>query len=143
MEIARILFSDEGVINRRQWWLGTLGLLAFQLGMGWLAARHFGRSGLDRAFMLFVSIALLIPFHSVNAKRFRAIGQPAWLALAGGLTAMASILAGEFLPEHPVNIPLGLGLLAVIVWFAVALGCYDPPPRIDPDQRIDPAARRA
>jgi predicted lipid-binding transport protein (Tim44 family) len=83
MEIARILFSDEGVINRRQWWLGTLGLLAFQLLVGWLAAWHFGRSGLDRAFMLFVSIALLIPFHSLNAKRFRAIGQPAPARSAG------------------------------------------------------------
>jgi uncharacterized membrane protein YhaH (DUF805 family) len=132
MEIARILFSDEGVINRRQWWLGTLGLLAFQLLVGWLAAWHFGRSGLDRAFMLFVSIALLIPFHSLNAKRFRAIGQPTWLALAGGMTAMASIIAGTFLPGHPVNIPLGLALLVVIVWFAAALGFYDPPPKIDP-----------
>jgi uncharacterized membrane protein YhaH (DUF805 family) len=135
MELARILFSDEGVINRRQWWLGTLGLLAFQLLAGWLAARHFGRSGLDRAFMLFVSIALLIPFHSLNAKRFRAIGQPTWLALAGGMIAMASIIASVFLPGHPVNIPLGLALLVVIVWFAVALGCYDPPPKIDPGAR--------
>ncbi len=77
--------------------------------------------------MLFVSIVLLIPFHSLNAKRFRAIDQPAWLALAGGAVALAAMLAGAFLPGHPVNIGLGLALLAVILWFAVALGVYDPP----------------
>jgi uncharacterized membrane protein YhaH (DUF805 family) len=135
--MARILFVDEGVIARREWWLGTVLLLALQLGAGWFAQRHFGRTGLDRPVMLFLAISLLIPFHSLNAKRFRAIGQPTWLALAGGGVAMASIVCGTFAPGHPVNIPLGLALLAVIVWFAAALGVYDPPPK------IDPAARRA
>jgi uncharacterized membrane protein YhaH (DUF805 family) len=133
----QVFFDDEGVISRRAWWLGTAALLAAQLGFGWLAARHAGPLGLDRPLMLFVSISLLIPFHSLNAKRFRAIGQPPWLALLGGCVALASILAGAFLPGAPVNIPLGLALLVVILWFAAALGVYDPPPR------IDPAARRA
>jgi uncharacterized membrane protein YhaH (DUF805 family) len=137
MNMAHILFDDEGVITRRQWWLGAALLLAAQLAAGWLAARQFGAVGLDRPLMLFVGIGLLIPFHSLNAKRFRAIGQPTWLALAGGGVAMASMLAGVFLPTHAVNIPLGLALLVVVVWFAVALGVYDPQPR------IDPVARRA
>jgi uncharacterized membrane protein YhaH (DUF805 family) len=137
MEFARILFSDEGVIDRRQWWQGTAALIGFQLVAGHLAQREFGASGLDRPLMLFIAIALLIPLHSVNAKRFRAIGQPTWFALAGGLAALASILAGALLPGHPVNIAIGIALLAVILWFAAALGFYDPAPK------IDPAARRA
>jgi uncharacterized membrane protein YhaH (DUF805 family) len=143
MELARILFSDEGVISRRQWWMGASILVGFQLLAGHAAAREFGRQGLDRPLMLFVAIALLIPFHSLNMKRFRAIGQPTWFALAGGAVAMASILAGAFLPGHPVNILIGLGLLGVILWFAAALGCYDPPPKIDLPHNVDPAARRA
>lgn len=135
MEVFRILFSDEGVISRRQWWLGSAILIGFQLLTGHLAAREFGQQGFDRPLMLFITIALLIPFHSLNAKRFRAIGQPTWFALAGGGVAIASILIGNFLPGHPVNIPLGLVLLVVILWFATALGCYDPPPRIDPAAR--------
>jgi uncharacterized membrane protein YhaH (DUF805 family) len=135
MELARILFSDEGVISRRQWWLGASILIGFQLLAGHAAAREFGRLGMDRPLMLFVAIALLIPFHSLNMKRFRAIDQPTWFALAGGAVAMASILAGAFLPGHPVNIPIGLSLLGVILWFAAALGFYDPPPTIDPASR--------
>jgi uncharacterized membrane protein YhaH (DUF805 family) len=135
MELARILFSDEGVISRRQWWLGASVLIGFQLLAGYAAAREFGRQGFDRPLMLFVAIALLIPFHSLNMKRFRAIGQPTWFALAGAAVAMASVLAGAFLPGHPVNILLGLSLLGVILWFVAALGCYDPPPRIDPAPR--------
>jgi uncharacterized membrane protein YhaH (DUF805 family) len=131
MSVAQLLFDDEGVIARRQWWLGTALLLAVQLGAGWLARRHLGPSGLDRPSMLFVSISLLIPFHSLNAKRFRAIGQPPLLAVMGGAVALASILVGAFLPGAAVNIPLGLALLCVILWFAAALGCYDPPARID------------
>jgi uncharacterized membrane protein YhaH (DUF805 family) len=132
MNMVRLFFADEGVIDRRSWWLGAGVLVGVQLCLGVLAARHLGPLGLDRPLMVFVSIALLIPFHSVNAKRFRAIRQPPWFALAGGGVAMASIICGAFLPGHPVNIPLGLVLLVVIVWFAAALGVYDPPPRIDP-----------
>jgi uncharacterized membrane protein YhaH (DUF805 family) len=137
MELARILFSDEGTITRRQWLLGAGILVGFQLFAGQIATREFGKQpfggqDFDRPLMLFIAIALLIPFHSLNMKRFRAIGQPTWFSLAGGAIAMASILAGAFLPGHPVNIPIGLGLLAVILWFATALGCYEPPARIDP-----------
>jgi uncharacterized membrane protein YhaH (DUF805 family) len=132
MTWLQVLFDDEGVITRRAWWWGTALLVAAHIGLGWLAARHAGPLGLDRPLMLFVSISLLIPFHSLNAKRFRAIGQPGWLALAGGGVAFASILAGAFLPGAAINIPLGLALLVVIVGFAAALGIYDPPPQIDP-----------
>jgi uncharacterized membrane protein YhaH (DUF805 family) len=135
MELARILFSDEGVISRRQWWTGALVLIAFQLLAGHAAAKAFGRQGLDRPLMLFIAIALLIPFHSLNMKRFRAIGQPTWFASAGGVVAMASILMGAFLPGHSANIPVGLALLVVILWFAAALGIYDTPPKVDPGAR--------
>jgi uncharacterized membrane protein YhaH (DUF805 family) len=134
MNMARILLDDEGVISRREWWCGVAMLLGVQFAVGWLAQRHVGGTGIDRAIMLFLSISLLIPFHSLNAKRFRAIGQPTWLALAGGVIAITSIMAGAFLPGHPVNIPLGLVLLVTILWFAAALGVYDPPPRIDPEK---------
>jgi uncharacterized membrane protein YhaH (DUF805 family) len=140
MKMAQLLLDDDGVIRRRDWWLGTGVLLAFQFGVGLWADRHLA-AGLDRALLLFVSIALLIPFHSLNAKRFRAIGQPSRLALAGGGVALAAMLAGAFLPGHPINIGLGLALLCVILWFAVALGVYDPPPRVPVP--VDHAARGA
>jgi uncharacterized membrane protein YhaH (DUF805 family) len=135
MNMARLLLDDEGIVSRREWWLGIAVLSGLHLAAGWLSARHLGALGLDRALMLFVAITLLIPVHSLNAKRFRAIGLPGWLALAGGGVALVSILCGSFVPGAAVNILLGLLLLVTIVAFAALLGVYDPAPRIDPGTR--------
>jgi uncharacterized membrane protein YhaH (DUF805 family) len=135
MTLRHLFFSDEGTISRRAWWFGILAISVFHLAAGWLAARYLGHAGLDRALMLFLSIALLIPVHSINVKRFRAIGLPPLLALLGGGIALASMLSGTFLPGAPLNIPLGLLLLVTIVAFAALLGIHDPAPRIDPEAR--------
>ncbi len=85
--------------------------------MRWLAPR-----GLDVPALLFVSLALLIPFHAVNAKRFRACGRSPGLALWGGVLAGLTILAGTFLRWPPLDLALGLGLCLVILWYIVDLG---------------------
>ncbi len=125
MRMTQLLFDDEGVITRRQWWIGTLVLLALQQVAEAAAARWLTPLGLDRPALLFVSLALLIPFHAVNAKRFRGCGRSPDLALWGGGVAGLSILAGAFLRWPALDLALGLGLCLVIIWYIVDLGILD------------------
>jgi len=141
MNLMQLLFDDEGAISRRQWWNGTLALVVAHVLAGWIAAVALGPSGLDRPAMLFVSLALLIPFHAVNAKRSRAIGRPPVLALAAAAIAGASILAGAFARTPELDLSLGLGLTAAILWCVLDLGVLDHAAGVDP-ARIDAAAKR-
>jgi uncharacterized membrane protein YhaH (DUF805 family) len=134
MTLAQLLFNDEGVITRRQWWIGTSILVAFQLLADYLAGRYLLSSGLGRPSLLFLSIALLIPFYSVNAKRFRAIGSMPELALAGGVFPLLAILCDTFLHVPALNMALGLLILAVILWYLLDLGILPHQPVIDVDR---------
>ncbi len=125
MRMTQLLFDDEGRITRRQWWIGTLVLLAAQLAAETAATRWLAPLGLDRPALLFVSLALLIPFHAVNAKRFRALGRSPDLALWGGGLAGLSILCGAFLRWPQLDLALGLGLCIVILWYIVDLGILE------------------
>jgi uncharacterized membrane protein YhaH (DUF805 family) len=131
MTLAQLLFDDEGVITRRQWWIGTFVLVAFQILAEYLAGRHLLSSGFGRPAMLFLSIALLIPFYSINAKRFRAIGSMPELALAGGVLPLLAILSDTFLAFPKLDMALGLLILAVILWYIVDLGLLYHAPVID------------
>ncbi len=123
--MTQLLFDDEGTISRRQWWIGTLMLLAVQQIAESVAGRWLAPLGLDRPVLLFTSLALLIPFHSVNAKRFRACGRSPARALWGGILAGLVILSGAFLRWPALDLILGLGLCLVILWYLVDLGILD------------------
>jgi uncharacterized membrane protein YhaH (DUF805 family) len=137
MKLWQLLFDDEGRIARRHWWLG-MGLLTLGYGlMGWLTARHLGRTGLDRPFMILASLIVLIPTYSVNAKRFRAIGRAPELALVGMVVGGAATLSAHFLKLPRFDLTLGAALLLVIIWYAIDLGI------IDHSQPVDRRPRRA
>ncbi len=128
MTMTHLLFDDEGKITRREWWLATGLLMAVYMLASILSARLLGPLRLDRPVMLFISIAILLPFHAVNAKRFRGIGRRSGLALFGAVLSALATLAGVFLPLSPVNSGLGIGLILVILWYAVDLGVVDHTP---------------
>lgn len=129
MTAFQLFFDDEGEIARRQWWIATLLLVILQMGMEMLASRLV--PGGSRGVSMFLSIAILIPFYSVNAKRFRAIGRSPSLALIGGLLTAASILIDTFLPLPALNMIFGFALLGVIIWYVIDLGvlAHDEVPR--------------
>ncbi len=138
MTVARLFFDDEGVIARRAWWASSLVLLASFMLIGWMAG--FARHG--DSLMVFTSIAILIPFHAVNAKRFRAIGRSPLLALWGGVVPALSILTDAFLDWPMADILLGWTIMGIMVWYVIDLGVY---PHDDhaSQARIDAAAKHA
>jgi uncharacterized membrane protein YhaH (DUF805 family) len=131
MTWTRLLFDDEGEISRKAWWAGTGFLVFVHCVLEFLAGRLFAQSGLDRPFMLFVSLAILVPFYSVNAKRFRAIGRSSAFALIGGLLPGIVILSDIFLGVPSLDIALGLTLLGVMLWYILDLGVLEHSTTID------------
>jgi uncharacterized membrane protein YhaH (DUF805 family) len=142
MNPMRLFFDDEGVISRQFWWMGTLFLLAAFMAMGWGVGRMTGNTGHADALMIFCSIAMLIPFHAVNAKRFRAIGRSPMLALWGGMVPVTSVLVDSFFDLPAMDILLGWMIMGVMVWYVLDLGIY-PHESHASRQRIDAVAKRA
>ena len=138
----RLFFDDEGVISRQLWWTGTLFLLGLSMAIGWVVARATGNADHTEALMIFCSIAMLIPFHAVNAKRFRAIGRSPVLALWGGVVPAASVLADSFANWPAVDIVLGWMIMGIMVWYVLDLGIY-PHESHASRSRIDAAVKRA
>jgi uncharacterized membrane protein YhaH (DUF805 family) len=143
MSMTHLLFDDEGKIARREWWLATGLLLAAYMLASALAARFLGSMRLDRPVMLFISIAILLPFYSVNAKRFRAVGRHSEWALIGAVLSALATLSGIFLPLHPFNTALGIALMLVILWYVVDLGVIDHTPVVDSSDVDIPVVDRA
>jgi uncharacterized membrane protein YhaH (DUF805 family) len=142
MSVLQLFFDDEGVISRRTWWVGTLVLLFASMGIGWAATRIVAQPGLGEALAVFSAIAMLIPFHSVNAKRFRAIGRNPALALWGGLVPALSILVDLYLDWPSLDLLLGWMMIVILVWYVLDLGFY---PHEDhaSQARIDGVVNRA
>jgi uncharacterized membrane protein YhaH (DUF805 family) len=142
MTPMRLFFDDEGVISRQLWWAGTVFLLGVFMIGGWGAARMTGNTDHTEALMIFCSIAMLIPFHAVNAKRFRAIGRSPALALWGGLAPAVSVLADSFFDLPAMDILLGWMIMGIMVWYVLDLGIY-PHEAHASRSRIDAAVKRA
>jgi uncharacterized membrane protein YhaH (DUF805 family) len=135
MNIAQLLFDDDGVITRKEWWIGTCVLMAAHALAGYLAFRFLGARGLDRAVMLFISIAILVPFYAINAKRFRFIGRAPNLALVGGILPALAALSSVFLSWRALDITLGLALMVAIVWYVIDLGLIPHGGKIDVSEK--------
>jgi uncharacterized membrane protein YhaH (DUF805 family) len=142
MNPMRLFFDDEGVISRQLWWMGTLFLLGTSMAIGWGVGRMTGNTGHTEALMIFCNIAMLIPFHAVNAKRFRAIGRSPVLALWGGVVPAASVLADSFFDLPAMDILLGWMIMGIMVWYVLDLGIY-PHEAHASRSRIDAAVKRA
>jgi uncharacterized membrane protein YhaH (DUF805 family) len=135
MNWTRLLFDDEGMISRKTWWAGTLLLVLIHGLAEFFSARFFSEVGVAKSFMIFVSLAILVPFYSVNAKRFRAIGRSPNQALIGGILPGLVILCDVFLAFQSLNLTFGLGMLAVMLWYIIDLGVIDHSP-IAASQRL-------
>jgi uncharacterized membrane protein YhaH (DUF805 family) len=134
MSWATLLFDDEGEISRKTWWAGTL-LLVLLHGMAeYSASRILVGTEFAKPLMMFISLAILVPFYSVNAKRFRAIGRSPSQALIGGILPGLVILCDAFLAFQTLNLTFGLGMLVVILWFIIDLGVIDHSPVVRPSQ---------
>jgi uncharacterized membrane protein YhaH (DUF805 family) len=131
----RLLFDDEGMISRKTWWAGTILLVLFYAAAQFFAARLLGEMQLARPFMMFVSLSILVPFYSVNAKRFRAIGRSSNQALIGGILPGLVILADFYVAFDTLNILFGLATLCIIIWYILDLGVFDH--HVQPRLRID------
>lgn len=100
--------SEEGVIDRRVWWLGVapLASVLVLLNLGWRALAPYAGRGLDeRAFldpltlaayvyllvMAFATILIAVCFVVLSMKRLRDRGRPPGLA---GALPLAALLAG-------------------------------------------------
>lgn len=126
--------SEDGVIDRRVWWLGVTPLAAilFVMTAIWLALEPFAKRGLDeRAFLdpltlvayiyllifAFSVILAAVCFFILSMKRLRDRGRPPGLAGALPLAALLTGAANWLEPQ--VGSPL-ISTLAVLSW--VALG---------------------
>ncbi len=133
-EGLRFLYrSEEGVIDRRVWWLGAIPLAAilFVMTAIWLALEPYARRGLDeRAFLdkmtlaayiylavfAFAVLLITVCFVMLSMKRLRDRGRPT--GLAGALPLMALLTGGANWLEPQVNVPL-VTTLATLSWIAL------------------------
>ncbi|HEY8578755.1 MAG TPA: hypothetical protein VIL72_02640 [Beijerinckiaceae bacterium] len=137
--------SEEGVVDRRVWWLGLapLGAALLLLTLGWLALRPYAGRGLDErafldpltlvamAFLIFYSFAVMliaVCFVNLSMKRLRDRGRAPMLASLPPLAVLASGAAhwmrGFSLDAFPVWAVwlCDIGLVAVLVWAVVEMG---------------------
>jgi hypothetical protein len=142
--------TEEGRLDRASWRAGVAGLLALlvPLTLIWLALFPYTDHDLSKsplfvwqtavayAYLALYALAVLLIFASfvnLSAKRFRALGWPAPLGLAG-LTPFAALLAGavhwlqpRVAEVMPYWCSLGFDALlaAVALWTAYELGVKD------------------
>jgi uncharacterized membrane protein YhaH (DUF805 family) len=125
MNVFRLFLDDEGEITRRQWWAGVGTLVLLQIVAQLTIVWKFSIHGLDRGLLVFLSIAMVLPFHSLNAKRFRAIGRSPLLALPGAIVGTGLGLAGTFAPQFMLTVVLGAAAVLIWIWYVVDLGFVD------------------
>jgi uncharacterized membrane protein YhaH (DUF805 family) len=128
--MRRLLFNDEGKIARGDWWLGNVLLISLHALASALIMRMATPLVAD-GLKVFLSIAILVPFYNINAKRFRATGRSPELALWGAALPALTTLTGLYLRWLPLDLTLGLGTLCVIIWYSVDLGMIDHQPVVD------------
>lgn len=102
--------SEEGTVDRRTWWLGSVLLAAilFVLTMIWLVLKPWAGRGLDERamidartiaaylYVMFYAFALLflaVSYVNLTSKRFRARG---FRTLPAGLAGLPLVLSGIY-----------------------------------------------
>ncbi len=128
--MMRLLFDDEGEIQRADWWLGIILLISLHALASALAVRLSAPAVAD-GLKTFLAIAVLVPFYSINAKRFRATGRTPALALWGAVVPALATLAALHLRWSPLDLTLGLATLAVMLWYIIDLGMLGHQPAVD------------
>jgi uncharacterized membrane protein YhaH (DUF805 family) len=135
-EGLRFLYrNEEGVIDRRVWWLGVapLASIIFVMTLVWFVLEPYSKRGLDeRAFLdpmtivayvyllifAFAVILIAVCFVILSMKRLRDRGRPPGLA---GALPLAALLAGAANWLEPQIDGTIVPLLAILSWIALAL----------------------
>jgi uncharacterized membrane protein YhaH (DUF805 family) len=128
--MMRLLCDDEGEIARADWWLGLILLISLHACAHALVGRLVTPAWAG-GLKTFLAIAVLVPFYTINAKRFRATGRRPSRALWGAVVPALSVLAALYLRWAPLDLTLGLGTLAVMLWYIIDLGMIDHQPAVD------------
>lgn len=126
MSMIRLLFSFHGSIKRREWWIGTIVLLAIELGyLGLMEPGFFAGEKFRLTFTPYFELMLAYPAAALIVKRFADLG---WSMAIGFLLIAGNIATSlpDFTPfaDHPTveGTTLVLGLM-VIAAEIVICGC--------------------
>jgi uncharacterized membrane protein YhaH (DUF805 family) len=149
---ADIFLALEGRLDRERWRaavaLFIATVLATMVGT-WHASRHgwMGPAAV-KSTRAFVEVALLVPWLTLDWKRFQDLDRPGrWALLCPSLMVVARLLG---LPNVAARVPLhgtiteavAWAQFGVAVWIAYVLGCLpgtEGPNRYGPDPRPFPA----
>ena len=85
--MKELLFSFEGRIGRKTWWLATLGIvvavIVVQVLMVALAAMSETAGMIGAILALVVCLGLLVPMLALNVKRWHDLDKSGWFLLLG------------------------------------------------------------
>ncbi len=85
--MKELLFSFEGRVGRKTWWLAMLGIIAaviaVQVLMAVLATMSETAGLIGAIFALAVCLALLVPSLAITAKRWHDVDKSGWWQLLG------------------------------------------------------------
>jgi len=126
-DLAHLIFSLDGRIGRRRFWLATLFLLGISVAATYLVLVLVGPSRAAVAFSASIAFALAYPSYAVMAKRFQDRGKSGWLALVGLVPAYAVNLLYTFSVFDPLDPPavarvLDIVIALIFLWIVVELG---------------------
>ena len=144
MGLLGFYFSPSGRISRGWFWVGLLGLFAFEIVFNlWLATAMFGRDLLDpasgnlakpaRQLSLLINLIFLFPIFVVLAKRFHdrnkgAVWTIPFLLAYSALIAAAimGVIPMDFPVDpaavHPAGLAVASAWTAVLIWVLIELG---------------------
>lgn len=147
MSIQQMLFSFDGRLRRRDWWLWGIVVAVVYVIIAWLLNASFGATGsygfgLGSIVSFIVFLAFAYPWAALCVKRGHDRGRPTNVILAGvGVVVICHAISQFFVAGAAIAAaggnPMGalaaagpamiLGLISLVVclWFLVDLGILD------------------
>jgi uncharacterized membrane protein YhaH (DUF805 family) len=126
MSMITLLFSFAGSIKRREWWIGTLVLLAVELSyLGLAEPGFFAGEKFRLTFTPYFELMLAYPAAALVVKRFADLG---WSIAIGCLLIAGNIATSlpdfTWFGDHPTieGTTLALGLMAILAEIVIC-GC--------------------
>src|SRR6267142_1037973 len=123
MSMTQLLFSFEGRLNRKGYWLTNIAvvvILLVILAVVMFRAREFAAFGLTMALLVILYIPLIWVSLALGAKRLHDRDKSAWwLVLFYAVPGILSSLANQM----EFGFVLHLVSFAITVWAFVELGC--------------------
>ena len=151
MSLSQLLFSFQGRLNRKPYWLTAIAItvlvvVLMLIALGFAVEHEFGTAIAVVALIVILYIPLLWIGLAIGAKRLHDRDKSAWWLLL--FYAAPSILSGAANRMDDMGIVLHLASFAITVWAIVELGflrgtpglnSYGPDPLGQPAQPAPPA----